>query len=134
MCKILLIREHYVNVLPERVYLNGDTAGFQSQIQKVRVTKLTHSPGNHPITALDMQGRHARGEGRVSSLFPHMSPSHAPFFLLSAYYAGYPCRSTSLVLLVMSSVFMVKNNFAVRLVQGGGGSFNDSAEEAREKG
>ena len=77
------------------------------------------------MTALG-RGRHARGEGRVSSLFPHVSPSHAPFF------AGYPCRSTSLVSLVMSSVLMVKNNFAVRLMQeeGGGGSFNDSVEEA----
>ena len=45
LCKILLIREHHVNVLPERVYFSGNTAGFQSQIQKVRVTKLTHSPG-----------------------------------------------------------------------------------------
>lgn len=57
MCKILLIREHHVNVLPERVYLNSITEGFQSQIQKVRVTKLTHSPWNCPITALGVQGR-----------------------------------------------------------------------------
>ena len=57
MCKILLIREHHVNVLPERIYLNSITEGFQSQIQKVRVTKLTHSPWNCPITALGVQGR-----------------------------------------------------------------------------
>ena len=57
MCKILLIREHHVNVLPERVYLNGNTEGFQSQIQKVRVTKLTHSPWNCPKTAPGVQGR-----------------------------------------------------------------------------
>ena len=49
------------------------------------MAKFTHSPRDHPITALDARGRHARGDGGVNSLSPHVSPSHAPFFLLSAW-------------------------------------------------